>query len=249
MKGVVQCPICKSSFLNGRNSLINDILKTFQFRCKFAEHGCTNRSTPSQLKSHELICDYRTVKCVLSVNGQACDANIPLPLYPEHVETQHNAYVHTPFTLNSEYESVLPKKDKLEKGNCFFRFLKDAINRLNFLEMTHYDEKYKMYMISVHLIGKQAEACNYVYTIDVSGDNCMQQNKYSNDCLPNIMSPKEAGKFFPFNLLDRDEKFSVHKELKYYLRICKKEDFGKISREIPEGAADDSFAEIPVVDI
>lgn len=249
LKGITQCPVCKSSFLKGRNFLINDILNTFQFRCKFSEHGCSIRSTPDSLKSHELTCDYRTVKCVLSKDGKACDAVIALPQYPEHVETEHNSYVHTPFTLNSDYESVLPKKNKLDLTNRFFRFLKDTINNLNFLEMTHYDGTYKIYTISVHLIGKQSEASNFVYTIDVNEDNLMGQFKYSNDCLPNIMSSNEAEKFFPFTLRDKDDMFSIHKELKYNLKIEKKEDFGKTPKEILEGGNDSTLAEIPVVDI
>lgn len=172
-----------------------------------------------------------------------------MPHYPDHVETEHDTYVHTPFTLNSDYECVLPKKNKLDTGNRFFRFLKDVINNLNFLEMTFYDETYKIYTISVHLIGKQSEASNFVYTIDVHEESLMGQFKYSNDCLPNIMSPNEAEKFFPFVLRDKDDTFSVHKELKYNLKIERKEDFGKSANQVQDGGVDNSLAEIPVVDI
>lgn len=245
-EGTDKCSTCNALFIKGQYYLLNDVIKNFQFRCKFAEFGCTFRATPNELTAHEKLCNYRVVKCPLSSEGKVCAEVVPIPSYPEHVQELHESYVKTPFTLNTDYECVLPKKDKLEKGNCFFRFLKDTINNLNFLEMTHYDETFKMYTISVHLIGKETEASNFVYTIDVTGDNILKQFKCSRDCLPNIMSATEAEKYFLFTLPDREDKFSVHSDLKYNLRVEKKEDFDKSSNW---NSYEETFCDIPTIDL
>lgn len=223
------CPTCRNTFTGYQNTLLNNLLEIFPFNCKFADEGCDERSKPEELKKHEEICDYRTIKCLLQKNGQLCSDEISLPKYTNHIETFHDSYVHRVFTLGTEFTTVLPKKSQLEKDNCHYRVLKDGIHKLFFLEMTHYNDNMKWYQISVHLIGKQADSSNYIYTIDAVKNDIIKGFKFSNECLPNVMKPDEALKFHPFILFDQNEEFSQTIELKYHLKIEKKEDFENTS--------------------
>lgn len=241
------CPLCSSTFSNQQHTFINQLVTTFPFRCRYSLEGCSEILVPDNLKNHEKVCEYRYVDCpLLTTSFTKCITLVSQRSYTEHIEQCHQSYITTYCTKEWEYIGVLPVGMYFNQINCYYSVIKDNYRHLYFIVMTHYDKKAQVYQISVHFLGKQSEAHDYIYTINVKAKDFFEEFVYSNKCIPKLTVPDEAKRFYPFELRDIDGMISSRKEgLKFSVKIRNKDDFkNKDNPKIIE--ENDDIIEIPI---
>lgn len=229
-KSVGSCPLCQTAFTTGQNTFINQLIASFPFRCKFSIEGCEERAAPEYLTAHEKTCEYRYVDCpLLTTSSTACYGLVSVRSYAAHVEEHHQSYITTFTGRDWGYSGVLPKTIFPDRLNCYYSILKDSWKKLYFVVMIYYEKISKAYQISVHYLGRNSEASNYIYTIKIMGVGRFNKGvTYSGECVPNMMSPEEASKYEPFEVKDTNGRISQHKnETKFFLSIKKVDDFNK----------------------
>lgn len=243
-KKIRVCPLCANNFSTHQHTFINQLVTTFPFRCKYALEGCTEILVPDNLKVHEKVCEYRYVDCPFFIVALTkCTHLVSQRSYTEHLEQYHPSYIITYDTKDWEYIGELPIINQI---NCNYKAIKDKYRHEYFVVLTFYDRKLQVYQISVHYLGKQSDAKDYIYTVTVNDNNFFEEFVYSNKCLPKLMTPEESKKCFPFELKDIDGMLSNRREpIKFSVKVRSKDDFK--NRDKPNVAeTNDDIIEIPV---
>lgn len=79
------CPVCKASFINGRNYALEKIAKNFTFNCR--NKGCHKEFKANLISEHNDKCIYKIEQCPLSFKG--CSWKGIFFHIKQHVKIQH----------------------------------------------------------------------------------------------------------------------------------------------------------------
>lgn len=71
---ITSCPVCDSSFLDGRSFIAESLVRTVHLPCKYRIRGCKVLCVQTQKKIHESICPFAYYQCPLKKCRQMLDS-------------------------------------------------------------------------------------------------------------------------------------------------------------------------------
>jgi len=83
---VKTCPLCRSDFVNTRNTLLKQILSVLPKFCPNEEKGCDFETRDNEIEGHVKSCKFRPIDCIY----KSCNEKIPFNSLLEHLQNIHN---------------------------------------------------------------------------------------------------------------------------------------------------------------
>ncbi|KAF7278238.1 hypothetical protein GWI33_008595 [Rhynchophorus ferrugineus] len=96
-----QCPTCKSEFIDTRNFLVENLVASMNYSCKYDE--CPYQGKPTSIKAHQESCIFGPFKCPLK-EYQSCNEIFAFKDLYRHVMDRHYEYLLEIDTLCCLYE-------------------------------------------------------------------------------------------------------------------------------------------------
>ncbi|KAJ9681092.1 hypothetical protein PVL29_020138 [Vitis rotundifolia] len=140
--------------------------ESLQLHCKYEEFGCPEIIPYYTKLMHEDSCNFRPYSCPCS--GWECSVVGDIPLLVSHLTDYHEAVM-----FNScDFELGFLTEDLRENSGC--RWIAAIINCYGKYFCVHTEACFHastpICVVFLSLIGNQAEACNYSYSLEIGGN-------------------------------------------------------------------------------
>ncbi|KAJ9681089.1 hypothetical protein PVL29_020136 [Vitis rotundifolia] len=161
-----KCPTCRQQLGDIRCLALEKMAESLQLHCKYEEFGCPEIIPYYTKLMHEDSCNFRPYSCPWP--GFPCSGFGDIPLLVSHLTDYHKAVM-----FNScDFELGLLTEDLRENLGC--RCIAAIINCYGkyFCVQTEafFQASTPICVVFLSLIGNQAEACNYSYSLEIGGN-------------------------------------------------------------------------------